>query len=775
MRLDAVDVLIAGTIATTDLSDILVKFPDLDKTLSGLATAGHSSRAESVTINKANGTCTSSSTNPRAVKLAIDTLIYVKHSIQQGRQLADTLHRIIAQCNASSSDASACTRNPYAADMNGASLSVDREAESSAKAALLNCIERNLRDPSLSTILDAIVALLTEGAAYSRASHEMRHQECFAVRAGVHTFLDVSRSAFLQTVGEIHDKASLYAEELNTEVRVAFSSSRGYFLQIHLSSDRDASTILPRMFIQAVQNRRVVSCTTNELLSLSSRALEAIETALRITSDLVQDLLAWIRGYSDVLFVFVDSIALLDMLQSFAELVHSCPHVMARPRLTQGGALVIKEGRHPIMSLLGNRHGCSRTAGNIVRDGLPFVPNDTYISDTEAFQIVTGGNGAGKSTYIKQVALLCILAQVGCYVPAAYMLLPVRTRLHSRIGTGDDMEHNMSTFHTEMRECGYILDMTNRSCLVIIDELGRGTANAEGLSIAMAVAEALVASGAMTLFVTHFAQLTALEDVYPAAVCNVHLGSSPRIEMSDGGRSGQAIEGDIGGASERELNDEGDAGSHKMCTGPSPLRSGYGLMAAQRCGIPAEVMGVASALHRRLKQLHPLMLDVNVEQRSVAALQSLLGSMSVLRSSTLDYAGIRFYLSTLAKKLNDSEREGLLHTLDTLTKPHRCKASVSSSDGISVIVSEQSCSRSAAPEIETRPEALCTDDKENVESLTAHQPRYIAGIDTKGQRFSLTELDSSTDLSTTALDSTDEKAYKRARISVAYTPNITIT
>jgi DNA mismatch repair protein MSH4 len=728
MRLDAVDALVAGTLATTDLSDILVKLPDLDKTLSGLATAGHLNRgdtAQSDAINKST-TTTTSSTNPRVVKLAIDTLICIKHSIQQGGQLADAIHRI-TNANVGSFGINATSTNPYTAGNNSSSASSSSNGKgSSAEATLLSCIESNLRHPSLSTILDAITALLTEGVAYSRASHEMRHQECFAVRQGVHTFLDVSRGAFLQAVGDIHDKAGQYAEELNAEVRVAFSSSRGYFLQVHLASDRDATAVLPRTFIQAVQNRRVVSCTTNELLSLSSRALEAIETALRITNDLVQDLLTSIRGYSDILFVFVDSIALLDMLQSFAELVHSCPHVMTRPRLVQGGALVIKEGRHPIMSLLGHRYGSSRAAGNIVRDGLPFVPNDTYISDTEAFQIVTGGNGAGKSTYIKQVALLCILAQVGCYVPASYMLLPVRSRLLSRIGTGDDMEHNMSTFHTEMRECGYILDMADRTCLVIIDELGRGTANAEGLSIAMAVAEALITSGAMTLFVTHFAQLTSLEEVYPAAVCNVHLGGSAlNADTSEARRSSSSsavlVEGGLlgedGSNSGKRIDENESACTHRMCTGPSPLRSGYGLMAAQRCGMPTEVLEAANAMHRRIKQLHPLILDISAAQRDVAALQSLLGSLSVLRSSTLDNAGIRFYLSTLAQKLTDSERQGLIQALDSLTIGNQTSCSRTLAAIVCDPINESDC-KIATGEVNT---IVFSADKENLSPRNDYQ------------------------------------------------------
>lgn len=166
-------------------------------------------------------------------------------------------------------------------------------------------------------------------------------------------------------------------------------------------------------------------------------------------------MLTTVRGHIDVLFVFVDGVALLDMLCSFAEMAASSGQTFCRPVLTESGPLVIQDGRHIILMSLEER------SGSVFG---PFVCNDTYFSSADSFQIVTGCNGAGKSTYLKQVALLTILAQVGCMVPARHATIPLRDRVLSRIGMADDMENNLSSFQTEMKECSYILDnVTSKS------------------------------------------------------------------------------------------------------------------------------------------------------------------------------------------------------------------------------------------------------------------------------------------------------------------------
>ena len=205
------------------------------------------------------------------------------------------------------------------------------------------------------------------------------------------------------------------------------------------------------------------------------------------------------------IFLFVDSIAMLDMLCSFADVVAfsqaSQPYV--RPNIVSNGTLSIRGGSHPMFSAIHSK-------GKFGLDGVAFISNDCYISPESSFVVITGPNGSGKSTYIKQTALIVILAQIGCFVPAVQATIPIRDRILSRIGTSDDMENNISTFSMEMKETAYIIEHANENSLVVIDELGRGTSNLDGISLAFSISEELIHLKAACLFVTHYPQVISM-------------------------------------------------------------------------------------------------------------------------------------------------------------------------------------------------------------------------------------------------------------------------
>lgn len=137
-----------------------------------------------------------------------------------------------------------------------------------------------------------------------------------------------------------------------------------------------------------------------------------------------------------------------------------------------------------------------------------FVPNDVYATEQHRFQIITGCNMSGKSTYIRMISLLQVMAQIGCFVPAEFAAFPIIHQLFVRMSTDDSIEANMSTFSIEMREMAFILRNINARSLVIIDELGRGTSTRDGLAIALAISEALIQSNSLVWFATHFSQLS---------------------------------------------------------------------------------------------------------------------------------------------------------------------------------------------------------------------------------------------------------------------------
>ncbi|KAJ1417315.1 muts domain V-domain-containing protein, partial [Ochromonadaceae sp. CCMP2298] len=363
-----------------------------------------------------------------------------------------------------------------------------------------------------------------------------------------------------------------------------------------------------------------ISCSTEEFNSLSDRANEAITQALSLTHELIQALLADLRTNIDCLFTLTDSVAMLDMLSSFADLVALSPHPFTRPVMTPEGPIVIKAGRHPVVSTIATHQLASS-----------FISNDLFLSPLENMHIVTGPNGSGKTVYIKQTALIVIMAQIGCFVPAKHATLPVRDRLLSRLGSSDDMEHNMSTFFTEMKEASYVLaNLTDRS-LVLIDELGRGTSTIDGLSIAFAIAEELLRSRALTLFVTHYPQITNLVRMY-ANVKNIHMKTT--VDSASVASTGM-----------RYLREVGN--------GPCDMTSCYGIIMAESMGFPADITAEARTLRSIVRDKFPVLTDQGQQSasRSASSVTNLLQQLQLLRASTLDDRATQVYLHNLRERI----------------------------------------------------------------------------------------------------------------------------
>ena len=239
------------------------------------------------------------------------------------------------------------------------------------------------------------------------------------------------------------------------------------------------------------------------MYSLNSRAQENVQDLLLMTHGRIQEVLATVRENFDCIASLADAVALLDMCHCFADNVASSRLSWCRPVLSDhdrspikddvfvggGGAIAIRNGRYAI--------DVSSTGASSSPTGEDFVPNDTYSSALQNFTVITGINGSGKSTYLKQIALIVILAHCGSYVPADEALLPIRDQICTRIGTSDDQEHNISTFLLEMKETAQICNSTTDRSLFLLDELGRATSNEDGVAIAWAVSEYLLTMRAM--------------------------------------------------------------------------------------------------------------------------------------------------------------------------------------------------------------------------------------------------------------------------------------
>jgi DNA mismatch repair protein MSH4 len=376
-RLDTVEIFLRTPHLFNQISQLLPMLPDLDRCLSYL-----------VTVPKAM--------TAKVASQSIETLMMLRASIKLSFQLGSLIDQLCA-------------------------MSQGQNCE------LLIAIAKSLQDSELSASLQLIDESLSESAEFSKSGHEKRQSECFALKAGLHPKLDISRITFLDSVENIYSLAAVYAEDLNVPVKVIFSATRGYVLQVPTSL-----LSLPDTFILAVQQKKTITCTTEDVLSLSDRASESIQDCLLLTHELLLDVLSRVRERVGVIFTAVDSISIADMLVSFADLVALSPLPFTRPQLKTDGPLVIQKGRHPIVDRV-QKH--------------QFIENDSFLSTLNNFVIITGTNGSGKSVYLKQVALITILAQIGCFVPATHACIRIRDRILSRIGTSDDLENNMSTFY----------------------------------------------------------------------------------------------------------------------------------------------------------------------------------------------------------------------------------------------------------------------------------------------------------------------------------------
>ena len=277
-------------------------------------------------------------------------------------------------------------------------------------------------------------------------------------------------------------------------LKIKFNNVFGYFIEITKSKAGQAPDDYQRKQTMANAERFI----TPELKEVEGKVLGADDRAKSLEYDEFITLRAGVTDHLAPLQKTADALATLDVLISFAETAQLYQHT--RPVLDESRHLQIVNGRHPVLEQ------------TLIEE--KFVPNDTLIEPTESLlQILTGPNMAGKSTYIRQIALITLMAQIGAYVPAEHAHIGLTDRIFCRVGASDDLAKGQSTFMVEMNETALIVNNATEKSLVILDEIGRGTATFDGLSIAWSVAEHLHDEvRCRTLFATHYHELCALSD-----------------------------------------------------------------------------------------------------------------------------------------------------------------------------------------------------------------------------------------------------------------------
>jgi len=326
------------------------------------------------------------------------------------------------------------------------------------------------------------------------------------VADGIHTELDELRSIRKDSRSTL---AQLEARERERtgipKLKVQYNKVFGYYIEV----SKIHTAKVPENYIRKqtlVNSERYI---TDELKVYEEKILGAEEKILALEDQLYRELVAESQNELDVLRTWSQVLAELDVHTALADLAHERHY--CRPEVHDGNTIMIAEGRHPVVESLSEE---------------PFIPNDVYI-DTESnrLHIITGPNMGGKSTYLRQVALITLMAQMGGYVPASKAEIGIVDRIFTRVGASDHLAKGQSTFMVEMTETAHILHNATERSLIILDEIGRGTSTFDGLSIAWSTAEYIHDSrkiGAKTLFATHYHEMTELEKLCEGVV-NRHI------------------------------------------------------------------------------------------------------------------------------------------------------------------------------------------------------------------------------------------------------------
>ncbi|HEY8445404.1 MAG TPA: DNA mismatch repair protein MutS [Bacilli bacterium] len=335
------------------------------------------------------------------------------------------------------------------------------------------------------------------------------------------------------------------------QLKVGFNKVFGYYIEVSKSN-------IPLIKDEYGYVRKQTLTTgeryiTQELKEKETLILRAEEKTLELESKLFNDIRNICKQYTHSLQMLAKVLSELDMMQSFTKISNENKYV--RPTLNNEHLLKIKDGRHPVLDLSED-----------------FIPNDIEMKD-EIILLITGPNMSGKSTYMRQIALICIMAQIGCFVPAKQAQLPIFDQIFTRIGAADDIVSGQSTFMVEMMEVNNALDKATENSLILLDEIGRGTATFDGMALAQAIIEYIHEKvRCKTLFSTHYHELTSLENDLKY-LKNVHV-------------SAEEIKGEI-------------IFMHKVKNGA--VDKSYGVNVAKLANLPIEVILRATDLLNKLQ------------------------------------------------------------------------------------------------------------------------------------------------------------------------------
>ena len=377
------------------------------------------------------------------------------------------------------------------------------------------------------------------------------------IREGFQEPLDRHRELRDQTKRHIAElQGRIQSETGIPSLKIRHNNMLGYFIEV-TATHRDK---VPPSFVQRQSMANATRFSTEELADLETRIAQAADRALALELELFDQLVGEVLAAADGVSKTAKALARLDVAAGFAELAEEQRYI--RPEIDDGDGFLIIGGRHPVVEQA------------LMKEQTPFIANDADLSEAQRLWLLTGPNMAGKSTFLRQNALIAVLAQAGGFVPADRAAIGTVDRLFSRVGAADELARGRSTFMVEMVETAAILNQATAKSLVILDEIGRGTATYDGLSIAWAVVEYLhEACRCRGLFATHYHELTALAAKLDRLACRT-------MKVKE-------WQGDV-----VFLHEVGEGSADRS----------YGIHVARLAGLPAAVLDRAEQVLRRLEQ-----------------------------------------------------------------------------------------------------------------------------------------------------------------------------
>ncbi|VDD91998.1 unnamed protein product [Enterobius vermicularis] len=519
----------------------------------------------------------------------------------------------------------------------------------SSTAQIFKTCYQHLCDPRFDGISEKLNARLDPNVMiHERTSLANRYKRCYAIRSGQHVMVDLARKAYEELVRDVEEKAK---EEMAclSGARLIFTTQRGFHILVP-SMNPLCPVKLPAPFIQVVRNRSSVSCTTRSLIKYNDRINDAVNEIMVGSNIVIAQLMEEIRPLISCLYHLVEVVSLIDFLMCLATYAFKVPTV--KPTFAASNAMVIKQGRHPLLDMISDN----------------VIANDAYLSPESRLVIITGPNMAGKSTYLKQLCLLQVLAQTGSYVPAEFAGFPVVQRIFSRIGHNDDLTNNLSSFALEMSEMAPIFAAADSTSLVVVDELARhayfaqqqleilDTATEEGIALCFGFCEEMLKTKAFVVFATHFLDLTSLAANF-ATVENYHFSATTYTYKVPDKDEVQVLKC-----------------NHHLYKGPyrGPL---YGFNIAELGNFPKGLLDEAKSFAEKLragKQTASLMSEESRRRRAVLRFGYKLRSMLPILK-VADFAAASSYLINLRQQLREDLSE--IHAATNERSFDRCAGS----------------------------------------------------------------------------------------------------